>query len=165
MAANIPTDMLPHMDWNAEDKLAAWTFYKERLEQYFIIPHTAKQDNVTHIVCFVGKEASERWIALKDQLSEENQKDADEVFKAFASSFEKSSSHWQVRDEYLADIKQGKQQTIAELDSTPPKTTGEHSINTFAYDALRGNGNEEYSLNNKCKACTYTDSDSKTDHQ
>ena len=38
------------------------------------------------------------------------------MFKAFANSFEKSSSHWQARDEYLSDIKQVKNQTMAELD-------------------------------------------------
>ena len=75
-----------------------------------------KTCKVTHILFFGGNEASKRWIALKDQLSEENQKDTDEVFKAFACSFEKSSSHWQTRDEYLGDIKQGKQQTTAVLD-------------------------------------------------
>ena len=45
----------------------------------------------------------------------------------------------------------------------PPKTTGEHLINTFTCDALKGNGNEEYSLNNKCKAYTDTDSKGKTE--
>ena len=42
--------------------------------------------------------------------------DPDTVFKAFANSLEKSSSHWQARDEYLSDIKQTKHQTTAELD-------------------------------------------------
>ena len=45
-----------------------------------------------------------------------NKDDADTVFKAFANSFEKSSSHWQARDEYLSDIKQDKNQTMDELD-------------------------------------------------
>ena len=70
---------------------------------------------VTHILFYGGKEASERWTALKDQV-EGNKDDADTVFKAFANSFEKSSSHWQARDEYLSDIKQDKNQTTAELD-------------------------------------------------
>ena len=47
---------------------------------------------------------------------EGNKDEADAVFKAFANSFEKSSSHWQARDEYLSDIKQDKNQTMAELD-------------------------------------------------
>ena len=38
--------------------------------------------------------------SLKDQV-EGNKDDADTVFKAFANSFEKSSSHWQARDKYL----------------------------------------------------------------
>ena len=47
---------------------------------------------------------------------EGNKDDSDTMFKAFANSFEKSSSHWQARDEYLSDIKQSKHQTTAELD-------------------------------------------------
>ena len=52
---------------------------------------------------------------MKDQV-EGNKDEADTVFKAFANSFEKSSSHWQARDQYLSDIKQDKNQTTAELD-------------------------------------------------
>ena len=112
----IPSDMLPHMDWNAEDKLAAWTFFKQRLQQYFVIAHTPEEDWVTHILFFGGKEASEGREALKNQLKEEEQTDPAKVFKLFANSFEKSSSHWQARDEYLGDIKQTKHQTTVELD-------------------------------------------------
>ena len=115
MMIHIPPDMIPRMDWNAEDKQAAWTFYRERLEQYFIIGGTPNEAKVTHILFYGGKEASEQWTALKDQV-EGNKGDSDTVFKAFANSFEKSSSHWQARDEYLSDIKQDKHQTMAELD-------------------------------------------------
>ena len=115
MAIHIPPDMIPRMDWNAEDKQAAWAFYRERLEQYFVIAGTPKEARVTHILFYGGKEASEQWTALKDQV-EGNIDEADTVFKAFANSFEKSSSHWQARDKYLSDIKQDKNQTTAELD-------------------------------------------------
>ena len=115
MAIHIPPDMIPRMDWNAEDKQAAWAFYRERLEQYFMIAGTPREARVTHILFYGGKEASERWTALKDQV-EGNKDEADTVFKAFANSFEKSSSQWQARDEYLSDIKQDKNQTMAELD-------------------------------------------------
>ena len=115
MAIHIPPDMIPRMDWNAEDMQAAWAFYRERLEQYFVIAGTPNEAKVTHILFYGGKEASERWTALKDQV-EGNKDDADTVFKAFANSFEKSSSHWQARDEHLSDIKQTKHQTTAELD-------------------------------------------------
>ena len=115
MAAGIPSDMFLHMDWNAEKKLSAWTFDQERLEQYFVFVHIPKADRLTHILFFGDKNASERWTTLKDQLSEEDKKNADKVFTAFASNFEKSSLHWQARNEYLEDIKQYKQQTTAEL--------------------------------------------------
>ena len=115
MAIHIPPDMISRMDWNAEDKQAAWAFYRERLEQYFMIAGTPREAKVTHILFYGGKEASEWWTALKDQV-EGNKDDADTVFKAFANSFEKSFSHWQARDEYLSDIKQDKNQTTAELD-------------------------------------------------
>ena len=49
-------------------------------------PYEAK---VTHILFYGGKEASEWWKALKDQV-EGDKGDADTVFKAFANSFEKS---------------------------------------------------------------------------
>ena len=112
----LPSEMLPHMNWQAEDKLASWSFFQQRLTQYFTIAHTPKEDRVTHILFFGGQEATERWKTLKEQLDEEDQKDSAKVFQAFADSFEKSSSHWQARDVYLGDIKQTKQQTTAEYD-------------------------------------------------
>ena len=53
---------------------------------------------------------------MKEQVNQDYVKDPDTVFKAFANSVKKSSSHWQARDEYLSDIKQTKHQTTAELD-------------------------------------------------
>ena len=87
MAAHIPSDMLPRMDWNTEDKLAVWTFFRGRLEQYFLITSTPQVAKVTHILFFGGKEASERWTALKDQVPEDRKTDVETVFKAFANSF------------------------------------------------------------------------------
>ena len=40
MAIHIPSDMIPRMDWNTEDKQTVWVFYRKRLEQYFIIAGT-----------------------------------------------------------------------------------------------------------------------------
>ena len=81
MAIHIPPDMIPRMDWNAEDKQAAWAFYRERLKQYFMIAGTPNETKVTHILFYGGKEASEQWTALKDQV-ERNKNDADTVLKA-----------------------------------------------------------------------------------
>ena len=50
MVMHIPADMIPRMDWNAKDKQAAWAFYRERLEQYFMIAGTPRQQR-SHISC------------------------------------------------------------------------------------------------------------------
>ena len=89
MAIHIPPDMIPRMDWNAEDKQAAWAFYREWLEQYFIIAGTPNEAKVTHILFCGGKEASEQWTALKDQV-EGNKDDSDTLFKAFSNSLKRA---------------------------------------------------------------------------
>ena len=72
--------MLPHMDWNAWDKLVAWTFFKKRPTHYLTIAHTPDKDRVTYILFFSSKEATKRWRTLKEQLSQGDQKKADKVF-------------------------------------------------------------------------------------
>ena len=112
----IPPEMLPRMDWHAEDKSAAWDHFTTRLKLYYTVAHTPKEAQVDTILFFAGTEATDRWKTLREQMSAEDQASPDKVFKAFANSFEKSSSYWQAREEYLSDIKQNKQQTTAELD-------------------------------------------------
>ena len=87
MAVHIPADMNPRIDWNAEDKQVAWAFYKESLEQYFVIADTPEAAKVTDILFYGGKEASERWTVLKDQVDQIKLKDLQTVFTAFANSF------------------------------------------------------------------------------
>ena len=70
-----------------------------------------------NILFFGGNEATDRWVTLKDQLSAKDQKKPHNVFKVFANSLEKSSLHWQARDECLSDIKQGKRGT-KKIDTT-----------------------------------------------
>ena len=94
------------MDWHAEDKSAAWEHFTTRLKLYYTVAHTPKEAQVDTILFFVGTEATDRWKTLKEQMSAEDQASPDKVFEAFVNSFEKSSSYWQAREEYLSDIKQ-----------------------------------------------------------
>ena len=112
----IPPEMLPRMDWHAEDKLAAWEVFTTRMKLYYSVANTTQESRIDNILFFDGQEATDRWITLRDQLSEEERRDPIKVFNVFVNSFEKSSLHWQARDEYLGDIKQARQQTTAELD-------------------------------------------------
>ena len=104
------------MDWHSEDKFAAWEIFTTGMKLYYSMAHTKEETKVDNILFFGGNEATDRWTTLKDQVSAEDQLKPDKVFTVFTNSFEKSSSHWQARDEYLCDIKQGRQQTTAELD-------------------------------------------------
>ena len=58
-----------------------------------MIASTPQVVKVTNILFYDGKEASERWTALKDQVAEDKRMDVETVFKAFVNSFKKSSSH------------------------------------------------------------------------
>ena len=84
------------------------------MKLYYTVAHT-KEAKVNTILFFWGTKATDRWKTLKEQLSTEDCKAPDKVFIAFTNSFEKSSLFWQAR-EYLRDIKQTPQQTMAELD-------------------------------------------------
>ena len=99
MVVTIPLDILPVIDYFDEDKLIAWNFFR-KLKLYFNIAHTENNLSVDDILFFGGKEASERWETLKEQVKKPN--DLEKVFDAFAYSFKKSSSHWQSRDKYLS---------------------------------------------------------------
>ena len=65
MAIHIPPDMIPRMDWNAEDKQAAWAFYRERLGAVLCDCWHSSEALVTHILFYGGKEASERMDSLE----------------------------------------------------------------------------------------------------
>ena len=52
MVIHIPSDMIPRMDWNTEDKQAAWAFYRRgwsSISSLLAPPHEAK---VTHILFY-----------------------------------------------------------------------------------------------------------------
>ena len=110
----IPQDMLLRMEWHAEDKSVAWEHFTTRMQLYYTVAHTKEEAKVDTIENS-SLEATDRWKTLKEQMSAEDCKSSDKVFTALANSFEKSSSYWQAREEYLSDIKQSHQQTTAEL--------------------------------------------------
>ena len=65
-AVPIPANMLPTLDLHAEDKGAAWNFFKGQIKLYFSISHNTEETKVDNILFFGDKEASERWETLKE---------------------------------------------------------------------------------------------------
>ena len=60
-----------------------------------------------------GDEAYNRWDTLEETV--EDHKKVDQVWDAF-ENFEQSTSFWHFRDAYLADFRQDKSETMADLD-------------------------------------------------
>ena len=61
-----------------------------------------------------GDEAYNRWDTLEDTVTD--RKVVKQVWDAFEKSFEQSTSFWHFRDTYLADFRQDKSETTADLD-------------------------------------------------
>ena len=61
-----------------------------------------------------GDEAYNRWDTLEEMVKDRMK--VDQVWDAFEKSFEQSISFWHFRDAYLADFRQDKSETTADLD-------------------------------------------------
>ena len=61
-----------------------------------------------------GDEAYNHWDTLEETVQDREK--VDQVWDAFEKSFEQSTSFWHFRDTYLADFRQDKSETMADLD-------------------------------------------------
>ncbi len=102
------------MDWAAEDQVAEFTWFRQRMEMYLTVSNVPDEKQFHHIVLLMGDEGLRRWNNLT--LSDNEKKDPKEVWKAFEASLEKSQTFWSYVDEYLSDFRQGPTETTAELD-------------------------------------------------
>ena len=72
------------------------------------------EETVALILVAGGDEAYNRWDTLEDTVKD--RKVVQQVWDAFEKSFEQSTSFWHFRDAYLADFRQDKSETTADLD-------------------------------------------------
>ena len=114
MISPLPPEMLPTMNWNAEDVPATWQRFKTRMQHFLRYTHCPKGEELCAILLYTGDEASNHWETLKFKC--EDMIDVDKVWAVFDGSFEKSGTFWQYREEYLSDFRQGPNKTAAELD-------------------------------------------------
>ena len=114
MIAPLPQELVPTMNWSAEDVPATWQRFKTRMQQFLRYTHCPRGEELCAILLYAGDEASNRWETLKFKCDDED--DVDKVWAVFDGSFEKSGTFWQYREEYLSDFRQGPNETAAELD-------------------------------------------------
>ena len=68
------------------------------------------------IVGFLGTKGFKQWQHLNISKKDEEKKDPENVFKAFADTLEVSTSPWNYINEMYSDIRQGEQETTNQPD-------------------------------------------------
>ena len=111
---SVPREKYPEMNWRAADKVAAWKVFKRRMEVIFMADQIPEERQWALILVAKGDEAYNRWDTLEDTVTD--RKVVKQVWDALEKSFEQSTSFWHFRDAYLADFRQHKSETTADLD-------------------------------------------------
>ena len=102
------------MNWRAADKVAEWKLFKRRMNVIFVADQIPEERQWALILVAGGDEAYNRWDTLEETI--QDCKKVDQVWDAFEKSFKQSTSFWHFRDAYLADFRQDKSETMADLD-------------------------------------------------
>ena len=111
---SVPREKYPEMNWRAADKVAAWKVFKRLMEVIFVADQIPEERQWALILVAGGEEAYNRWDTLEETVTD--RKVVKQVWDAFEKSFDQSTSFWHFRDTYLADLRQDKSETTADLD-------------------------------------------------
>ena len=112
--AIVPREKYPEMNWRAADKVAAWKVFKQRMEVIFMADQIPEERQWALILVAGGDKAYNHWDTLEDTVKD--RKVVQQVWDAFEKSFKQSTSFWHFRDAYVADFRQDKSETTADLD-------------------------------------------------
>ena len=110
----VPREKYLEMNWRAADKVAAWKLFKRRMNVIFVADQIPEERQWPLILVAGGDEAYNCWDTLEETVKD--CKKVDQVWNAFEKSFKQSTSFWHFRDAYLADFRQDKSETMADLD-------------------------------------------------
>ena len=102
------------MNWRAADKVATWKLFKRQMNVIFVADQIPEERQWALILVAGGDEAYNHWDTLEETV--DDHKKVDQVWDAFEKSFKQSTSFWHFRDAYLADFRQDKSETTANLD-------------------------------------------------
>ena len=110
------TTALPCPTFNLKysDQLCIWDQFQAKAEDWLAGEKVGKALQYTNIVLMLGVEGLSRWTKFK--LSEDDRKDAQNVFKVFLESPGKVVSYWTTWATLFNNFHQQKGETAAELD-------------------------------------------------
>ena len=110
----VPREKYPEMNWRAADKVATWKLFKWQMQVILVADQIPEERQWALILVAGGDEAYNHWDTLEETV--QDHKKVDQVWDTFEKSFEQSTSFWHFRDAYLADFRQDKSETMADLD-------------------------------------------------
>ena len=111
---SVPREKYPEMNWRAADKVAAWKLFKRQMKVIFVADQIPEERQWALILVAGGDEAYNHWDTLEETVQDHTK--VDQVWDAFEKSCKQSTSFWHFRDAYLADFRQDKSETMADLD-------------------------------------------------
>ena len=94
----------PTFEWQVEDQQPAFEEWKGQITLAFEVSNIDRERWYATIISFLGKKGFKQWNNLPVSKEEENRKDPDEVFKAFADMLEVSTSYWNHIDEITVTL-------------------------------------------------------------
>ena len=106
----------PKFDWHAEDQQLVFEEWKGQITLALCASSMNRDVWFATIIGYLGKEGFKRWNTLPISTDEEAQKNPEAVFKTISDTLEVSTSYWNHIDEIYSNIKQGDNESTAQLD-------------------------------------------------
>ena len=106
MARNVE---MPKLDWSQVDQVRAYNEWKDFLESYLFINKVEKKDQWHYIKLSAGSQGKDLWDSW--QLTEDEKKDPDGVFRKFADHLVGTQNKWVMRLE-LAEMSQDESESV-----------------------------------------------------
>ena len=106
----------PVFDWPSDDQQTAFKEWQSHITLALEAFNIPPERWYASIIGFLGTEGFKRWQHLNISKKDEEKKDPEKLFKAFADTLEVSTSQWNYIDEMYSDTRQGEQETTDQLD-------------------------------------------------
>ena len=106
----------PKFDWHSDDQPTAFEEWQGHITLVLEASNIPQERWYASIVGFQWTKGFKQWQHLNISKQDDEKKNPENVFKAFADTLEVSTSYWNHIDEMYSNIRQGKQETTDQLD-------------------------------------------------
>ena len=106
----------PKFDWHSDDQQAVFEEWQGHITLALEASNIPPERWYASIIGFLGTKGFKRWQHLNISKQDNEKKNPENVFKAFADTLEVLTSYWNHINEMYSDIRQGEQETTDQLD-------------------------------------------------